>query len=87
MLTNNQPKLKCPTITAKQRGELWARDFLGEDVWKVWKQDLDSLLAYRKTIKGKPCELQKLQLELNDGFIKFYNSVLYSGVTKHQKET
>jgi len=78
----SQPKLKWSTSTKKQRGELLARDFLGEDVWKAWKQDMDSLLSYRKTIKGKPCELQKLQLELNDGFIKFYNKVLYSGVTQ-----
>ena len=78
----SQPKLKWPTITAKQRGELWARDFLGEDVWKAWKQDMDSLLAFRKTIKGKPCELQRLQLDLHNGSISFYNNVLYSGVTK-----
>jgi hypothetical protein len=74
--------LRWKTITAKQRGELWARDFLGEDTWKRWKQDLDYLLAFRKTVKGKPCELQRLQLDLHNGSIKFYNNVLYSGVTK-----
>jgi hypothetical protein len=70
------------SLTSKQKGELWARDFLGEDTWKRWKQDMDSLLAYRKTLKGKPNEFERFTLETNDVWIKFYNQVLYSGAAK-----
>jgi hypothetical protein len=69
-------------MTPKQRGELWARDFLGNDTWNRWKQDMDSLLTYRKTIKGKPDEFQKFMLETNDAWIKFYNQTLYSGAAR-----
>ncbi len=70
---------KWRKLTKKQVGEFLARDFLGEDVWIRWKQNMDELLSYRKSIKGKPTPEQLFILELNKGAIKFYNHVLYSG--------
>jgi hypothetical protein len=69
-------------LTFKQKGELWARDFLGNDTWVRWKRDMDELLAYRKTIKGKPDEGQRYVLEQNDFAIKIYKKLLYSGATE-----
>ena len=69
-------------MTPKQRGEIWAREFLGNDTWKLWKQDMDSLLEYRKSIKGKPEDWERFILESNATWIKFYNNILYSGATK-----
>ncbi len=65
--------------TSKHRGELWAIEFLGNDTWNRWKRDMDELLAYRKTIKGKPDEGQRYVLEQNAFAIKIYTKLLYSG--------
>ena len=66
-------------LTPKQVGEYQARDFLGEKDWILWKQDLDELLSYRKSIKGKPTDEQRFILDMNRTWIDFYNKVLYSG--------
>jgi hypothetical protein len=65
-------------LTPKQIGEIRAREFLGEDEWIRMKQDLDALLSFRKTIKQKPDEAMRLQLDLNNAFITFYNKILFS---------
>ena len=41
-------------LNARQIGELEARQFLGDDVWKAYKTDYDQMMAFRKTLKGKP---------------------------------
>ena len=72
-------------LTAKQVGELRAREFLGEEEWKRMKADLDSLLSFRKSIKQKPDDAMRLQLDLNNAFISFYNKVLYSNMNYENK--
>jgi len=54
-----------------------ARDYLGDEVWKEWKRDYDELMAYRKTIKGKPDIYQQAMLALNQPWIDFYKSALF----------
>jgi len=56
---------------------LLARDYLGDEVWKEWKQDFDDLMAYRKTVKGKPDAYQRAMLELQQPWIDFYKTVLF----------
>jgi hypothetical protein len=69
------------TLNARQIGEFEARDFLGEETWKRWKADYDSLMAYRKTIKGKPDEAQAFILQMNAKWIEYYGSVLFHSVS------
>lgn len=68
-------------IDARERGELECRAFLGDDVWRRWKTDYDDCMAYRKTLKGKPTEEQRVQIEVNSAFIEFYGSVLFHSPT------
>lgn len=56
---------------------LTARDFWGDDEWKRMKQDYDELMAYRKSIKGKPTECEKLIIDLNRIWIDFYKYALF----------
>lgn len=63
-------------IGDKQLCENDARSFLEDSVWKAWKTDYDSLMAFRKTIKGKPTEEQLVTLEMNKIWIAFYDTVL-----------
>lgn len=65
-------------LTATQVKELKCREFLGEETWIKWKQDMDSMLEYRKSFKGKPSEDQLVMLETNKHFIRFYNRVLFN---------
>lgn len=64
-------------LNARQIGELEARDFLGEEFWKRCKQDYDACMAYRKTIKGKPTDEERVLIEMNAAFIEFYGSILF----------
>lgn len=64
-------------LNARQVGELEARQFLGDDVWKAYKTDYDQMMAFRKTLKGKPTEEQRIILDMNNAFIDFYGSVLF----------
>lgn len=64
-------------LGTKQIGELHAREFLGDEVWIRWKMDYDEMMAYRKTIKGKPDEAQAIILKMNADWIEFYGSVLF----------
>jgi len=54
-----------------------AREFFGDEEWKRMKHDYDELMAYRKTIKGKPDVYERLVLDLNRIWIDYYNSVLF----------
>jgi hypothetical protein len=56
-----------------------AREFLGDEFWKSCKTDYDLLMAYRKTLKGKPDDFQRLTLDLNKIFIDFYGTLLFHG--------
>lgn len=58
-------------------GEFDSRDFHTDEVWKKWKTDLDGLLAFKKTIKQKPDEYQRIILDINQSWIEYYNSVLF----------
>ncbi len=64
-------------MSARQIGELHAREFFGDEVWIAWKMDYDAMMAYRKTIKGKPDEAQAIILKMNADWIEFYGSVLF----------
>lgn len=63
--------------TAKQLCELDAREFLEEETWKRWKAMYDECMAFRKTLKGKPTDEQRLQLDMNNGWIDFCDRVLW----------
>jgi hypothetical protein len=63
--------------TPKQLCELDAREFLEDDTWKRWKQMYDDAMAFRKTLKGKPTDEQRLQLEANASWIDFCDRVLW----------
>jgi len=63
--------------TAKQLCELDARDFLEEETWKRWKVQYDEAMAYRKTLKGKPTDEQRIQLDINNDWIAFCDTVLW----------
>lgn len=68
---------KIRHITQKDRGEYRSREFLTDEMWNEWKRQYDQLLSFRKSIKGKPDEFQKLELSMNQVFIEFYQTVLY----------
>jgi hypothetical protein len=61
----------------RQLCELDARDFHTEEVWKRWKTMYDEAMAYRKTLKGKPTDEQRLQLEANASWIEFCDRVMW----------
>jgi hypothetical protein len=70
-------------INQRQRDESIARDFLTPEWHKHMKQEYEKLMAFRKTIKGKPDEYDRMLLLLNKGFIDFYETVLWhSGEAK-----
>lgn len=64
-------------LNAKQVAEQECRAFLGDDVWRRWKTDYDNCMAFRKTLKGKPTEEQRLVLDMNNAFISFYGVALF----------
>lgn len=55
---------------------LSTKDFLTEPVYNAWKLDFDKLMAYRKSIKGKPDAYQMAEIELNKVFIDFYRQTI-----------
>jgi hypothetical protein len=64
-------------LSDRQIGEQHARDFLGNDTWKAWKQDFDELMAFRKSLKGKPDADQLAIIKANAQWIAFYDRVLW----------
>lgn len=64
-------------INNRQRGEIDARTFLGDETWRKWKQDYDELMAFRKSLKGKPTDEQRATLEMNAIWIAHYDTVLW----------
>lgn len=73
----------CEPFTKRQRDILAARDWHGEEEWKRMNSDYESLLAFRKTIKGKPDAFQKMQLEFNKGWIDFYKYILFHNMDRY----
>lgn len=73
-------------LNARQIGEFEAREFLGEETWKRWKQDYDACMGYRKTLKGKPTDEQRVILETNAALIEFYGSVLFHSVSLAKRD-
>lgn len=53
-----------------------AKEFLGE-YYNEFLIDYESLMRFRKTIKGKPDEYTRAQLELNNMFIDYYKTILF----------
>lgn len=68
-------------MTARQIGELEARDFLGDDTWKRWKLEYDNCMGFRKsygrTMRGKPDDADRAILAANDASIEFLGSALF----------
>lgn len=64
-------------ITEKMRKEFEMREYHGDEFWNKTKRELDEMLAYRKTIKGKPDVYQKAMIELNAPFISLYKRMLF----------
>jgi hypothetical protein len=71
---------KTKELSPKEIGEFERRGLLGEETWKKYKTDLDNLLGFKKTIKGKPDEIQRFILDTNQIWINFYNSNLFHSV-------
>ena len=65
-------------MTEKQKSELIQREYYGDEFWKKTKQELDEMLAYRKSIKCKPDVFQQAQLALDKPFIKYYKHVVFN---------
>lgn len=64
-------------ITPLQKSEFVRREFFGNDVWVKWKQELDDCMIFRKSIKGKPTELERYFLDENNWTIKYLKELLY----------
>lgn len=64
-------------ITPLQKAEYQRREFFTDEVWLKWKQEYDTLMSYRKTIKGKPTPEQMFILEENAWTIKFLKRLLF----------
>ena len=64
-------------LNTRQIGEIHAREFLGDETWIRWKTDYDSMLAYRKTLKGKPNDEQMVTIKMNSDWMEFYGHVLF----------
>jgi len=64
-------------MSLKQLAELDAREFLEEETWKRWKVLYDEAMAYRKTLKGKPTDEQREQLNANAEWIDFCDRALW----------
>lgn len=60
----------------KQICEADAREFIGDETYLSWLRDYEQLMAFRKTIKGKPTDEQRIQLQMNNEWIAFYDRVL-----------
>lgn len=63
--------------TPIQLAELRQREFHTDEVWIKWKQELDSLLSFRKTVKGKPTEEQLFILSENNWTISWLKGLLF----------
>lgn len=64
-------------LRATELCEMEAREFLGDEWWKRMKQHYDDCMSYRKTLKGKPTDEQRIQLECNAHDIKWLGRVLW----------
>ena len=77
---------KMTSLSIRSVCEAHARDFLTDEVWRAWKNDYDQMMAYRKSLKGKPTEDQLFTIRTNADWISFYDQVLwhapYIGVAK-----
>lgn len=65
------------SLNPREIGESESREFLGEETWKRYKTNLDNLLGFKKTIKGKPDVLDRFTLDTNQHWINFYSSILF----------
>lgn len=64
-------------FTIRQQCESDAKEFLTPEVWNSWKQEYDAAMSYRKSLKGKPTEEQRVQLSINAEWIAFCDHVLW----------
>lgn len=77
MTTGTYIKIKTRHLTTKEIGEFDSRDFHTDEAWKRMKNNLDELLAFRKTIKQKPTEYERWLLDTNQFWIDHYNTTLF----------
>ena len=64
-------------VPTRQLCENDARAFLGEETWKRWKNEYDECMAFRKTLKGKPTDEERMKLQLNAEWIQFCDTALW----------
>lgn len=64
-------------LSSREIAEAHAREFLGDETWKRWKLQYDECMAFRKSLKGKPTDEQRLQLATNAAWITFCDYVLW----------
>lgn len=64
-------------LSLRQQSELDAKEFLTPEVWNRWKALYDEAMAYRKTLKGKPTDEQRAQLDANAEWISFCDHILW----------
>lgn len=64
-------------VSIRQLCENDARDFLGDETWKRWKAMYDECMSFRKNLKGKPTEEERLQLQINADWIRFCDTALW----------
>ena len=67
-------------LTPRQLHVMWLRENFFDETDGFYKEclkDYESLLAFRKTIKQKPTELERLLLDMNNIFIESYQTLLF----------
>ena len=89
--SQNSPTKQNPKdeTSSNQRLLLTMRDFLGEETWKAWKQDEESLLQQRNQVAskgGKPTEEDLMKIRMNKPWLEFYKSVLYDPTKAKSKQ-
>lgn len=65
------------TLSKLQKIEIRQKEFYGEEFWNVKKRELDLLLAFKKTLKGKPTDEQRETLNHNNFMIDQLKKTLY----------
>lgn len=69
-------------LSPKQLCEYDARAFHTDEVWKRWKQIYDEAMTFRKSLKGKPTDEQREQLNANADWIDFCDRTLWHSTSQ-----
>jgi hypothetical protein len=65
------------TQTPTELAEIRQKEFLGSEYWNARKRELDEMLSYRKSFKGKPTDFEIYMLEENKIWIAIYKGLLF----------